>query len=111
MPTDRWSGSTSGLSKSSSDWLDYTGFPGDVCVSRFLTFRQETKMPWRQTHSRKKKAVVFTDVTANTYQSRLNAGFTKVCEILKVCTIECLKYVREFHTPVCYCGDISTPRR
>ncbi len=21
-----------------------------------------------------------------------------------------LKYIREFHTPVCYCGDISTPR-
>ncbi len=40
-PTDRWlnvwcimahlSGNTSGVSKSSSDWLNYTGFPGDVC--------------------------------------------------------------------------------
>ncbi len=27
------SGNTSGVSKSSSDWLNYTGFPGDVCVS------------------------------------------------------------------------------
>ncbi len=38
---------------------------------------------------------------------KLNAGFSKVCEIFKVCGIESLKYIREFHTPVCYCGDIS----
>ncbi len=29
------SGNTSRASKSSSDWLDYTGFPGDVCVVFF----------------------------------------------------------------------------
>ncbi len=29
------SGNTSGVSKSLSDWLDYTGFPGDVCVAFF----------------------------------------------------------------------------
>ncbi len=29
------SGNTSGVSKSSSDLLDYTGFPGDVCVAFF----------------------------------------------------------------------------
>ncbi len=46
----------------------------------------------------------------NGYQGRLNAGFSKVCEIFKVCGIESLKYIREFHTPVCYCGDISTLR-
>ncbi len=34
----------------------------------------------------------------------------KVCEIFKVRGIEPLKYIREFHTLVCYCGDISTPR-
>ncbi len=28
-------GNTLGVSKSSSDWLDYTGFPGDVCVVFF----------------------------------------------------------------------------
>ncbi len=33
---------------------------------------------------RKKKAVAFTNVTANAYQGRLNAGFSKVCEIFKV---------------------------
>ncbi len=79
-------------------------------MSCSLTFRLETKMPWRQTPSRKKKDVVFTNVTKNAYQDQLNAGFSKVCEIFKVCGIESLKYVREFYTPVCYCGDISTPR-
>ncbi len=44
-------------------------------------------MPWRKTPSRKKKAAVFTNVKANAYQSRLNAGFKKVCEIFKVCAI------------------------
>ncbi len=29
------SGNTSGVSKSSSDWLNYTGFPGDVSVTFF----------------------------------------------------------------------------
>ncbi len=105
------SGNTSGVSKSSSDWLNYIGFPGDL--SRSLTLRLETKMPWCQTPSRKKKAVVFTNVTTNAYQGQLNAGFSKVCEIFKVRGIESLKYVQEFHTvivSVCYCGDISTPR-
>jgi len=59
-------------------------------VSHSLTFRLETKIPWRQTPSQKKKAVVFTNV--------------------RHCAIESLKYIREFHTPVCYCGDIFTPR-
>ncbi len=79
-------------------------------MSRSLMFRLETKMPWHQTNSRKKKAVVFTTVMTNTYQDQINAGFSKVCEIFKVRGIESLKYIREFHTPVCYCGDISTPR-
>ncbi len=30
-----FSGNTSVTSKSSSDWLNYTGFPGDVCVAFF----------------------------------------------------------------------------
>ncbi len=79
-------------------------------MSRSLTFRMETKMPWRQTPSRKKKAVVFTNVTTNAYQDQLNAGFSKVCEIFKVRGIEYFKFIREFHTLVCYCSDISTPR-
>ncbi len=44
----------------------------------------------------KKKAVVFTNVTVNAYQGRLNAGFSKVCAIFKLCTIESLKYIWEF---------------
>ncbi len=79
----------------------------ETCVSHSLTFCLETKMPWRQTPSRKKKAVVFTTVTTSAYQDQINAGFSKVCEIFKVRGIESLKYIREFHTPVCYCGDIS----
>ncbi len=87
-------------------------------MSRSLTFCLETKMPWCQTPSRKKKAVVFTNVTKNAYQGQLNDGFSKVCEIFKVRGIEYLCR-REFHTynmytyehvHVCYCGDISTPR-
>ncbi len=69
-----------------------------MCVSRSLTFRLETKIPWRQTPSRKKKAVVFTTVTTNAYQDQINAGLSKVCEIFKVHSMESLKYVREFHT-------------
>ncbi len=74
-------------------------------MSRSLTFRLETKMPWHQTPSRKKKAVLFTTVTKSAYQDQLHAGFSKVCEIFKVRGIESLKYVS-----VCYCGDISTHR-
>ncbi len=51
-------------------------------------------MPWHQTPSRKKKAVVFINVTTNPYQDQLHAGFSKVCEIFKVRGIESLKYVR-----------------
>ncbi len=77
----------------------------ETCVLHSLTFHLETKMPWRQTPSRKKKAVVFTNVTSNAYQDQLNAGFSKLCEIFKVCGIESLKYIS-----VCYCDDISMPR-
>ncbi len=80
------SGNTSGVSKSSLDWLNYTGFPGDVCVV-FFNVHLETNMLSRQTPSRKKKAVVFTTVTTNAYQDQINAGFSKVCEIFKVCGI------------------------
>ncbi len=103
------SGNTSGVSKSSSDWLNYTGFPGDVCVA-FFKFPPGNKDAIVPNPSRKKKAIVFTNVMANAYQSQLNAGFSKVCEIFKVCGIGSLKYIREFHTLVGYSGDISAPR-
>ncbi len=41
---------------------------------------------------------------------QLNAGFSKVCEIFKARGIESESFIWEFHTPVCYCDDISTPR-
>ncbi len=66
-------------------------------------------MPWCQTPSRKKKSVVFTTVTMRTYHCQLNAGFSEVCEICKVRSMESLKCVQEFYTPVCYCGDIYKP--
>ncbi len=100
--------STSVVSKS-SDWLNYTGIPGDVCVA-FFNILPENKDAVAPNPSRKKKAVVFLNVTANAYQVQLNAGFSKVCEIFKVCGIESLKYIREFHTPVCYCGNNTTHR-
>ncbi len=74
-------------------------------MSHSLTFRLETKMPWRQNPSRKKKAVM-----TSAYQDQLNTRFSKVYKIFKVRSIASLKYVREFYTPVCYCGDISTHR-
>ncbi len=39
----------------------------NTCVSCSLTFHLETKRPWHQNPSQKKKAVVFTNVTANAY--------------------------------------------
>ncbi len=36
---------------------------------------------------------MFTTVMTNFYRDQLNAGFSKVCEIFKVCGIESLKYV------------------
>ncbi len=35
MQKEQLSGNTSGVSKSSSDWLNYTGFPGYVCAAFF----------------------------------------------------------------------------
>ncbi len=67
-----------------------------MCESRSLTFHLERKMPWCQTPSRKKKAFVFSNGMANTYQSQLNTVFSKVCEIFKVRGIESLKYMKSF---------------
>ncbi len=50
-------------------------------MSLSLTFRLETKMPWCQTASQKKKADVFTNVVMYVCQGLLNVGFSKACEI------------------------------
>ncbi len=61
-------------------------------MSRYLTFCLETKVPWCQTPSRKKKAIVIynCDDRRLSAKDQLNAGVSKVCEIFKVCCIESL---------------------
>ncbi len=98
------SGNTSEVSKSSSDWLDYTGFPGDVCVACFNIPPGNKDAPLTKEESRR---------VYNCDDERLS-GSTKrwifKSIIFKVHGTESLKYIREFHTPVCYCGEIPTPR-
>ncbi len=77
------SGNTTGVLKSSSDWLNSTGFPGDVCVA-FFNVPPGNKDAVATNPSRKKKAILFTNVTMSAYQDQLNAGFSKVCDIFKV---------------------------
>ncbi len=67
-------------------------------------------MPRCQIPSQKKKAVVFTNVTTSAYQSQLNAGFSKVCEIYKVCSIKSLKY-RVSHTGLLLWRHLHAPKR
>ncbi len=113
-PTDRWLNVwciwyTSGVSKSSSDWLNYTGFPGDLCVVFFNVPPGNKDAVAPNPLTKEESCRVY-----NCDDKRLSGSTTlwifKVCEIFKVRGIESLKYVREFHTPVCYCGDISTHR-
>ncbi len=103
------SGNTSGVSKSSLDWLNYTGFPGAVCVAFFnvLPGNKDVVTPNPLTKEESRRVY---NCDNNAYQDQINAGFSKVCEIFKVRGIESLKYFREYYTPVCYCGDISMPR-
>ncbi len=83
----------------------------ETCVSHSLTICLETKMSWRQTPSRKKKAVEFTTVTTTAYQDQLNTGVSKVCEIFKVCGIESLKYVkRVLHTGLLLWRHFHAPK-
>ncbi len=82
------------------------GWIGDVCVAFFIVPSRNKDVVALK---RKKKAVVFTNVTTSTYQDQLNAGFSKVCEIFKVQYIifkihpkvshEILLLWRHFHEP------------
>ncbi len=87
---------TSGVLKSSSDWLKYTGFPGDLSVTFFIVPSGNKDAVTPNPPPRKKKAIVFITVTANAYQDKINAAFSKVCEIFKIRSIDSLKYIREF---------------
>ncbi len=88
------------VSKSSSDWLNYTGFLGDVCVAFFSVpaGNKDAKPP----NERRKPSCL--------QMWRWTLDFQKYLKYLKICGIESLKYIREFHTSVWYCGDISMPR-
>ncbi len=71
------SGNTSGVLKSSSDWLNYAGFPGDVCVTFFNV------PPGNKDALVKEESRRVYKCDANAYQSRLNAGFQKYVKYLK----------------------------
>ncbi len=103
------SGNTSGVSKSSSDWLNYTGFPGDLCVAFFNVppGNKDAMTPNPLTKEESRRVFKCDDERLS---GSTKAWFSKVCEIFKVRGIESLKYVREFHTPIWYCGDIYTHR-
>ncbi len=91
------SGNTSGVSKSLSDWLNYTGFPGDVCVAfcNVLPGNINAVTPNPLTKEESRRVYKCDDKRLS---DQLNAGFSKVCEIFKVRGIESLKYIQEFHT-------------
>ncbi len=79
-----FSGNTSGMSKSSSDWLNYTGFPGDASVALIFSLPGNKDAMAQNPLMKEEKPSCFTNVTTNAYQGQLNAGFSKVCEIYKV---------------------------
>ncbi len=74
------------MSKSSSDWLDYTGFPGDVCVT-FFNVLPENKDAVVPNPLTKKESRRVTTVMTDAYQDQYQY------EIFKVHGIESLKYV------------------
>ncbi len=96
--------STSGVSKSSLDWSNYTGFLGDVSIMFFnvLPGNKVAVMPNPLMEEESRCVCNYGD-DSSAYHDQLNARFSKVCEIFQVRSIE------EFYTPVCYCGDISMP--
>ncbi len=86
MHTAHLAGKTSGVSKSSSDWLNYSGFPGDVCVV-FFNIPPGNKDAVMPNPLIEEETCVFTTVMKSAYQDQLNAGFSKVCEKIKICGI------------------------
>ncbi len=92
------SGNISGVSKSSSDWLNYTGFPGDECVTFFnVPPGNEDAVTSNSLIEEESRRVYNCD------NERLSVS-TK----LWIRGVDSLKYVQEFYSPVCYYGDIST---
>ncbi len=88
-----FSGNTSVVLKSSLDWLNYTGFPGDVCVAfiNVLPGNKDAVAPNPLTRGESRR-VYKCDGECLSGSTKL-----KMCEIFQVCGISSLKYVREFH--------------
>ncbi len=99
------SGNTSRVSKSSSDWLDYTAFPGDVFVTFFnIPPGNKDAVAPNSPHERRKPS--------NAYQGQLNGAFSNVCEIFKVRGIEIFKIrLRVSHTGLLLWRHFHTPKR
>ncbi len=83
------SGNTSGDSKLSSDWLGYTGFLGDTCVT-FFKVPPENKDAVMQKPSHERRKLSCLQLMMSAYQGQLNAGFSKVCEPFQVRAIQSL---------------------
>ncbi len=119
-PTDRWlniwciwhtkSGNTSGVSKSSLDWLNYTGFPGDVCVAFFNVPPGNKDAVTPNPLTKEESHRVYNGDDKRLSGSNKRWIFTKVCEIFKIRSIESFKYVREFYTPILcrYCVIVAS---
>ncbi len=76
------SGNTCVVSKLSSDWFNYTGFPGDVCVTFFnVPPGNKDAVPPDLAKEETQHCVY------KCYQGRLNAEFSKVCKIFKASSI------------------------
>ncbi len=127
MPTDRWlniwciwhtkSGNTSGVSKSSLDWLNYTGFPGDVRVAFFNVPPGNKDAVTPNPLTKEESHRVY-----NGDDKRLS-GSNKRWIFKSMWNIKNSQHrifqirPRVLHTDIvpllwrhCYCGDISTPR-
>ncbi len=83
MHTAHLAGNTSGVSKSSSDWLNSTGFPGDVCVAFFNILPGNKNAVAPNPLTKEESRRVYNCVAEHLPGSR-NTGFSKVCEKCKV---------------------------
>ncbi len=80
MHTAHLSGNTSGVLKSSSDWLNYTGFLWDVCVAFFnVPPGNKDAVTQNPPHERRQPSCLQLWTL-----TKLDAGVSKVCEIFKV---------------------------
>ncbi len=75
--------------------MNYTGFPGDVCVVFFnvLPGNKDAVKPNPLTKEESHRVYKSDNERLS---GQLNAGFSEVCEIFKV--IESLKYIRVSYT-------------